>query len=274
MDFWMNCWAALASSRNSAICWSFFRVIEGYPWLVLGFLAISESAGVIADRLLKHLSGRDQLHQGLPFAIGSVFHLVFAQEAAGLLQRLGSFGQVIERVTNWFILHGRGHLGVEMVGGIVEIRLGIGEFFAVLRLQVLLLGRLLDMLMRLPDDVLLAIDEGGKLVETLVSLAIFAAGHFEDVLAEGTDLEGNRLRKRRSPHFRRWLSHNRSSHPNPTGSVRRDKGWVDRPHNGVRQAVAIHGALLRRRLRRRPTRLFAGADWRPLQSGAGPRPPW
>src|SRR6266571_2618610 len=65
-----------------------------------------------------------------------------------------------------------------------EIVLGLGKFPAILLAQVLLLGWLLNVVMRLADDVLLAADESGHLIQALIGLAVLPTRQFQDVLAK------------------------------------------------------------------------------------------
>src|SRR5207249_2823239 len=79
--------------------------------------------------------------------------------------------------------------GIEMIGALAEVRLGVGQFVAVLGLQLGLVLGLLNVLMGLANDVLLAVNEGGEFIEALIRQAVFAAGQFQNFLAERPHLQ-------------------------------------------------------------------------------------
>src|SRR5437016_2249444 len=76
-----------------------------------------------------------------------------------------------------------------MVRALAQVCFCISQFGTVLRLQIRLLLRLLNVLVRLTDDVLLAIYEGGQLVQALIGLAAFAPWHLQNILVERAHLE-------------------------------------------------------------------------------------
>src|SRR5262249_5164810 len=76
-----------------------------------------------------------------------------------------------------------------MLGGIAEVAFCIGQFGAVLGLQLFLLWRPLTVVMCLTDNVLLTVDKGRQFVECLVGLAALPARHLQDIFTKRTHLQ-------------------------------------------------------------------------------------